>query len=111
MPTYIAPDRRKPYTFDHRLEMCEAFVEGTEIEDTIRSLTQSVRMLGGIGWEHERDLVLLIAEKVCKDHVEWLISDCYDFEEYDRFPIDVFKHFSGGAFKMDEEQFNKLRDC
>lgn len=107
MVEYIPYDRNKPHTFDHRVAMCEAFVEGSEIGDVVRSLTQSVRMLSGILGDHETQLVLLVVEKVCKDYVEWLRSEGDDFEEYDQFPIEVFKHFTGGADKLNEKMYNR----
>ena len=111
MVEYIPNNRNKPHTFDHRLAMCEAFVEGSEIGDVVTSLIRSVRMLSGISLDHEKELVLLVVEKICADYVDWLRSEGDDFEEYSQFPIEVFKHFTGGAGKLNEEEYNKRRGC
>jgi hypothetical protein len=109
MVEYIPNDRNKPHTFDHRLAMCEAFVEGSEVGDAVTALTRCVRMLAGSFGFHETQHVLLVTEKICEDYVEYLRSGCDDFEEYDQFPIEVFKHFTGGAGKLSEEEYNKRR--
>jgi len=90
------------FDFDlHRRLMCEYIgnFEGTELGDGISNLCHAVSNLGGIGCDHEAQIALLLAEKLCREYVEYLRKGNAP-DEYDEISIEVFKHFTGGANKI-----------
>lgn len=85
--------------------MCEAFVEGSEIGDCVETLCSAIRCMSGISLDHEAQLVLLAAENVCRNFIEYLRTEGDSYEEYEEFPEEVFKHFTDGARKLTQEEF------
>lgn len=98
----------KPYTFEHRLAMCEAFEEGCELEDAVKSLTTAASILHAFDDFHS-EMILLITEDLCRGHIEGhlLSGDCV-WEEYNDYNPEVYAHFTGGAKKLTEEEFYSL---
>ncbi len=96
--------------FDRRIEMCNGVHEGTEIEDIIKNLTRTARMLHAFE-DYDCQILLVIAERMCADYIrnEILSRQC-DWDEYvESCSDEVFTHFTGGATKMTEDQFESLR--
>lgn len=90
-----------------RLEICEKFVEGSEIGDCVTAMCRAIRQLLGISADHEAELVLLACEHMCRNYVDYLRTNKDDYEEYRDFPVEVFKYFTGGANKLTEEEYNR----
>lgn len=100
---------QKPWTFDHRLDMCKAVAdyEGTEIGDILGNLIHAARQLHAFT-DYQAEMVLLIAEQICYDYVHDVLwaRQC-DWEEYKDFDSEVYAHFNGGAKKLTEEEFER----
>lgn len=98
-----------PHTFNHRLAMCEAFKEGTEIEDIVKTLTVAARMLHAFE-DFFCETVLMVAEQLCLDYIKNTIWSCQcDWETYDECDPEVYAHFTGGARKLSKEKYNERR--
>jgi hypothetical protein len=103
-PKYT-PD--KPYTFYHRLEMCEAVNEGCELEDAIKNITRAARILHAFDDFHS-EMILLIAENLCRGYVKGLLWTRHcDWDDYNECDPEVYAHFTGGSRKLTEEEFNE----
>jgi hypothetical protein len=92
--------------FDHRVAMCEGVHEGSEIEDIIKNLARTARMLHAFE-DHFCEIVLVIAEKLCTDYIKDVLRarQC-DWDEYVETCTDeVFAHFTGGARKLSQKEF------
>jgi len=92
--------------FNHRIEMCNGVHEGSEIEDIIKNLTKTARMLHAFE-DHYCQIVLVIAEKLCTEYVKDVLwtRQC-DWEEYcEGCSDEVYAHFTGGAKKLTQEEF------
>lgn len=95
-------------TANLRLQMCHDFCEGTEIGDAVEALLHAIDRLQSIGNTERADVVLVLAEGVCRDYVTWLQNECSDYDDYQRFPDKVFEHFSGEK-KLSKKKF--LAEC
>ncbi len=96
--------------FDRRIEMCNGVHEGTEIEDIIKNLTRTARMLHAFE-DYDCQILLVIAERMCSEYIreEILCRHC-DWDTYVECCSDeVFAHFTGGAKKVTKEQFDAWR--
>lgn len=98
------------YNFDYRIKMCDGVHEGTEIEDIVKNLTRTARMLHAFE-DHDCQILLVIAERLCQEYVrETLLARQCDWEEYEEACNDeVYTYFSGGAKKFTEEEFENLK--
>jgi hypothetical protein len=96
-------------TTAERIEFCKKLAanEGTEIGDAIKHLAYAASILNGISNDYETHISLLMAENLCRQHIEWLRSGAPDYEFYNEMPDDVFSHFSGGAKKLTEEEWEE----
>jgi hypothetical protein len=96
--------------FDRRIEMCNGVNEGTEIENIVKNLTRTARMLYAFE-NHYCQIVLVIAEKLCTDYIkDCILSRQCDWDEYNESCSDeVFAHFSGGAKKLTKEEFDIIQ--
>ncbi len=91
---------------DLRVDMCRRVREGSELGDAIDSLLNAVEILRGIGDEFEIELVLILTEKLCRDHITYLQAGYGHWEEYDEIPEDVFCHFTGAERKLTYKEFH-----
>ncbi len=99
------PANEPGYTINHRIEMCEAFEEGCELEDAVRSLIKGVRILRA--WDDfHSEVILLHIEQLCRDYCTHLRDRQVDWEEYNEFPEEVYKHFLGGARKLTQMEYH-----
>lgn len=101
---YVIPQQELTdgITFDQRRRlMCEYIgdFEGTELGDGITSLCCASATLSGINCDHEADIALILAEKLCREFVQYL-RDGNDPDQYKAISDEVFKHFTGGAEKQ-----------
>jgi hypothetical protein len=100
--------KEKPYTFEHRLAMCEkvAINEGTELGDILTALNQAARSLRAFN-DIYSEMVLLISEKLCTEYIkDYIWAKQCDWEEYDECNPEVYAHFTGGARKLTYEEFH-----
>ena len=86
-----------------RMAMVEAFEEGCELEDLVRQVGETAQALTDLGHDDDGEVVLKIAEYLCKDYCEWLRDEGEDWQIAD-FPGEVFKHFMNGEAKPGVEE-------
>lgn len=89
-----------------RLSMCSDFVEGTEIGDVVEALVTAVERLRSVNAHERAEIVLTIAAGICIEYVEWLKTECGDYNEYKRFPDHVYEYFAGEK-KISKKKFLK----
>lgn len=101
-PLYI---KTKPYTFQHRLAMCQEVHEGTEFGECLSLLCEAANSLNGINYTFEAEISLLMAEKLCQEYIDYT-RDSGNWEEYNQIDQEAYKHFTEGEEKMDKQGYN-----
>lgn len=96
-------------SFEHRLEMCKKFAitEGTEIGDIVSKLAEAAIMLWAFE-DYDCQIVLITAERMCNNYCkDFLMGRQCDWEEYESWDSEVYSHFTGGARKLTQEEFER----
>ncbi len=103
----MSQDKTETFSFAYRLKMCRSVHEGSELEDIIQQLCYAANGLHAFE-DHLSEIVLLIAEKLCTEFVkqEYLYRQA-EWEEYDQLDPVVYAHFTGGAQKLSQEEYER----
>lgn len=102
VPKYDPQNR----SFAHRLAMCSAVNEGSELGDAIRAFCHAASAARSASADMHQEMALLLAEELCRDHVNWLRHQG-EWEEYNECHPDVYAHFTRGARKLSKEEFER----
>lgn len=90
--------------FLNRIQMCNDFRSSSEIEQSVRNLVSAATILEKLG-SYDAETVLEMAESLCYKHVLYLQQECESWEEYEAFPAEVFKYFTGGCNKLTKAEW------
>jgi len=83
------------------------FNEGTEIEDAVKCLLDAADILNGLSADHELALVMLTAEKLMRDYLDFARTRGVDWDEYKEIDPELYTYMLGGAQKLNEEDFRQ----
>lgn len=89
-----------------RIEMCDRFMDRTELGDAVENLLCAANILLGIGFDYEAEISLLTAENLIRTSLSYDV-DTDSWEEYEKIDEVLYEHLFKDK-KMTKEEFDMM---